>query len=405
MTTIRLVSDSTTAVPQVNDNFTSVSAAGLYGYNKFLTSGLNWGYYGGRAFGNTIADGTVTLTTGTTNYIVANLSTGVVSASTSTTNWSNTANYLKLYSVVTTTSVFSFIDERQAYIGAVAAAGFANPMTTTGDLILGGAAGAPGRLGVGSAGQVLTVSGSTAAWVTPGTGGTVTSVAAQGGIETVSGSAITTSGTVQANELVNAQAGATYTYVTGDRAKLVTHSNAAAIAGTLPQAGGSFPAGWFIDVKNLGAGSLTITPTTSTIDGAATLVLASGQSAHIVSDGTNYQLSAKSGGYINVPQNSQSAAYTTVLADQGKHIFHPSADTTARTFTIDSNANVPYPIGTALTFVNQNAAGVMTIAITTDTMRLAGAGTTGSRTLAANGIATALKVTATEWIISGTGLT
>jgi hypothetical protein len=47
----------------------------------------------------------------------------------------------------------------------------------------------------------------------------------------------------------------------------------------------------------------------------------------------------------------------------------------------------------------------MTIAITTDTMRLAGAGTTGSRTLAANGIATCLKLTATEWIISGTGLT
>ena len=48
---------------------------------------------------------------------------------------------------------------------------------------------------------------------------------------------------------------------------------------------------------------------------------------------------------------------------------------------------------------------MITIAITTDTMRLAGPGTTGSRTLAANGVATALKVTATDWIISGTGLT
>jgi hypothetical protein len=106
-----------------------------------------------------------------------------------------------------------------------------------------------------------------------------------------------------------------------------------------------------------------------------------------------------------IPQNSKSAAYTTVLLDAGKHILHPSADTTARTFTIDSNANVAYAIGTAITFVNQASAGVMTISITTDTMRLAGAGTTGSRTLAANGIATALKVTSTEWIISGTGLT
>lgn len=110
-------------------------------------------------------------------------------------------------------------------------------------------------------------------------------------------------------------------------------------------------------------------------------------------------------GYLNVPQNSQSAAYTCVLADAGKHLLHPSADTTARIFTIPANASVAYDIGTALSFINQNAGGVITIAITTDTLRLAGAGTTGSRTLAANGIATAIKVAATEWLIAGTGLT
>lgn len=125
----------------------------------------------------------------------------------------------------------------------------------------------------------------------------------------------------------------------------------------------------------------------------------SGNLSNCTADGTNAV------GFRHVPQNSQSAAYTTVLTDAGKHILHPSADTTARTFTIDSNANVAYPIGTAITFVNQNAGGVVTIAITSDTMRLAGAGTTGSRTLAANGVATALKLTSTEWIISGTGLT
>jgi hypothetical protein len=38
-------------------------------------------------------------------------------------------------------------------------------------------------------------------------------------------------------------------------------------------------------------------------------------------------------------------------------------------------------------------------------MYLAGAGTTGSRTLAAYGVATAIKVTSTSWIISGNGLT
>jgi len=110
-------------------------------------------------------------------------------------------------------------------------------------------------------------------------------------------------------------------------------------------------------------------------------------------------------GYLGVPQNSKSTAYTLVLADAGKHIFHPSVDTTARTWTIPANSSVAFPVGTAITFVNQNGAGVITIAITTDIMRLAGAGTTGSRTLAVNGVATALKITATEWIISGSNLT
>ncbi len=110
-------------------------------------------------------------------------------------------------------------------------------------------------------------------------------------------------------------------------------------------------------------------------------------------------------GFRNIPQNSQSAAYTTVLADAGKHLYHPGADTTARTWTIDSNANVAYIIGTAITFINDTSGGVITIAITSDTMILAGVGTTGNRTLAANGIATAVKMTATRWIISGTGLT
>lgn len=109
-------------------------------------------------------------------------------------------------------------------------------------------------------------------------------------------------------------------------------------------------------------------------------------------------------GFRSVPQNSQSAPYTCVLADSGCHILHPSSDATARTFTIPANASVAFPVGTTITFVNQNAAGVITIAITTDTMRLSPTGLTGNRTLAANGIATALKVSATEWLISGNGL-
>lgn len=104
-----------------------------------------------------------------------------------------------------------------------------------------------------------------------------------------------------------------------------------------------------------------------------------------------------------IRQNSQSTAYTTVLTDGGKHILHPSTDNNARTFTIAANGSVAYPIGTAITFINE--INTVTIAIASDTLKLAGAGTTGSRTLAANGMATAIKTDTTTWWISGTGLT
>ena len=101
-------------------------------------------------------------------------------------------------------------------------------------------------------------------------------------------------------------------------------------------------------------------------------------------------------GYLTVPQNAQ-GAYTLVLADSGKHIFTSVGGVT---WTIPANASVAFPIGTAVTFVNQSAA-TCSIAITSDSMYLAGAGTLGTRTLAAYGMATAIKVSATSWMISG----
>lgn len=127
------------------------------------------------------------------------------------------------------------------------------------------------------------------------------------------------------------------------------------------------------------------TPTSGTLSGCTV-------------DGTN------SVGYLNIPQNSQSAAYTLVAADAGKHILHPSTDANARTFTIPANSSVAYAIGTAITFVNMTSQ-VVTIAITTDTLTLSPAGTSGSRSLAQYGSATALKIGSTQWLISGSGLT
>lgn len=121
--------------------------------------------------------------------------------------------------------------------------------------------------------------------------------------------------------------------------------------------------------------------------------------------GANFNSMIASGG---IPINcsgtcSKTAAYTTVLGDGGGMIIHAVSDNNARTFTIDSNANVAYPLYTVLTFVN--GINTLTIAITSDTMTLAGTASTGSRTLAANGVATAVKIGTTSWLISGPGLT
>ena len=229
----------------------------------------------------------------------------------------------------------------------------------------------------------------------------------QSGGATLNYAIYTGAGEVRFGGLVTADAGATIASgqtltITG---ATVTGLTAASVgAGTFPA--GSFSVATLAVTSGLTLTGATITgaPTwssTQTLNTSGTAATVTGAAqAAITSVGTistDFQSLGSS-----IPQNSQSVAYTTVAADANKHILHPTADNNARTFTIDSNANVAYKIGTCITFVNQ--INTVTIAITTDTMLLAGTASTGSRTLAAGGMATALKVAATYWIISGTGL-
>ena len=90
-------------------------------------------------------------------------------------------------------------------------------------------------------------------------------------------------------ELVNAQPGTTYSVVAGDAGKLLTTANASAVAVSLVTA--NYSAGFFFDYQNKGTADATFTPTSGTINGAASLVFHNGQGARIVFDGTNYQIS------------------------------------------------------------------------------------------------------------------
>jgi hypothetical protein len=55
--------------------------------------------------------------------------------------------------------------------------GMTNPMTTTGDTIYSSSGSTPARLGIGTTGQVLTVSGGVPSWAAPATGGGMTLLA------------------------------------------------------------------------------------------------------------------------------------------------------------------------------------------------------------------------------------
>lgn len=343
--------------------------------------------------------------------------------------------------------------------GATGLSATGGPVTTTGTITLGGAlfpssGGVPGG---GTAGQILSkidAANYNTQWIPAPTGGgggsgTVTSVAMSvpTGLS-VAGSPITTSGTFALTYTAGYQG-----YTTTEASKLSgIATGATANAGTVTSAAMTVPTGLSITgtpITTNGTFALTYTAgyqgyttteatklagiasgataNTGTVTSVAALTLgttgtdlsstvANGTTAAVITLNVPTASAANRGalsaadwttfndkGYLGIPQNSQSAAYTAVLADAGKHIFHPSTDANARTFTIPANSTVAYPIGTALTFINM--ANVVTIAITTDTMYLAGPGTTGNRTLAAFGMATAIKTDATTWVISGNGIT
>lgn len=210
---------------------------------------------------------------------------------------------------------------------------------------------------------------------------------------------------------VNAQIGTTYTFLASDKLTILTFSNASAIAATLPQATTSgFGVGFLTIVKNVGVGTLTITPTTSTIGTGTALVLRTNEWAIIWSDGTNYQLlhngritgasDAREVGTRGVPVQIQDAAYQFAFGDEGSAVRHTSA--TPHTYTIPANSGTPFPIGTVITVINEPGAGAVTIAITTDTLnRGDGTAGTGNRTVPANAVANLIKTSATTWMITG----
>jgi hypothetical protein len=115
LASLLLTSNQAAKEAAANNLFNAASPSMLYALNPATTTGLTFGYIGGRFDGTSISNGTVTLTASNTNYIVASRSTGAVSVSTATTNWDDRANYARLYKVVAGGSaITSYEDHRQA---------------------------------------------------------------------------------------------------------------------------------------------------------------------------------------------------------------------------------------------------------------------------------------------------
>ena len=96
-------------------------------------------------------------------------------------------------------------------------------------------------------------------------------------------------------------------------------------------------------------------------------------------------------------------SHSLVMADIG---YNALFNATTLTLTIPANSSVPFPIGTVIPFDNIFA-GNLTVAITTDSMFIAGSTTGGagvSRTVGQNGSGTIKKVAATMWLIQGAGV-
>lgn len=98
------------------------------------------------------------------------------------------------------------------------------------------------------------------------------------------------------NSNPNVQSGANYAILSTDCGSIVYLNNASNQIPTIAQAGSAgFAKGFYVELCNIGAGTQTITPATSTIGGAASYVLAAGTAAApkcigINSDGSNYVL-------------------------------------------------------------------------------------------------------------------
>lgn len=156
----------------------------------------------------------------------------------------------------------------------------------------------------------------------------------------------------------------TDTILAADCNKEVTYNNASPIAVSLPQASSAFfPAPCSLQVVNLGAGTVTFTGVTSTINLSATLPFTSKAGGIITSDGANYAAVTGSGGggsgTVTVV-GSGNLTSTACMTGGGSQ----TAQTPSALCAVDSSGNIQAVLGT---FSSGIASGTSPPALTAGT--------------------------------------
>ena len=122
----------------------------------------------------------------------------------------------------------------------------------------------------------------------------------------------------QTRILTNIQTGSSYTIQASDCGKLISFANSNAVAVILPQAGTVMLSGCWIELQNIGAGTVTITSNVSTIDGSGSIQLATGAGMQLISSfGQYYSQRGQSGGAGSGSVNVSAAAHLAYYPSLG----------------------------------------------------------------------------------------
>lgn len=118
---------------KVNEALATLQGVAVYGLRPQASSGLTWGYHGGRWGGFLVADGTLALTASASNHIVVAKATGVVSVLAANTNWNNTTDYARVYLVPTDAAgpITATVEDHRVGPGGVLFGGGASSVSIT----------------------------------------------------------------------------------------------------------------------------------------------------------------------------------------------------------------------------------------------------------------------------------